>query len=213
MSERRRFSDETQRYLDNKAAAPSAEDRRGADELRRASDAMRARLSGPTAEFTDRVLARLPAEPRPRRSAMAWALEPRSVRVQPWVAALAAAAMLAIWIAGTWYGATRGAARTAIASAPGHDTLYVHFELAAPEARMVHLAGDFNGWRPDEIRMTRGAGGIWAVTVPIAVGVHSYQFVVNGSTWVADPAAGATDDGFGGRNSMVVVGPKGVVRS
>jgi len=55
--------------------------------------------------------------------------------------------------------------------------------------------------------------GSGAATIPVAVGVHKYQFVVDGNTWVPDPAAGTTDDGFGGRNSLIVVGPRGVVRS
>jgi 1,4-alpha-glucan branching enzyme len=93
------------------------------------------------------------------------------------------------------------------------DTVYVRFEFSAPAARAVNVAGDFNGWKPDVTQLSRGTGGVWVATIPIVVGVHKYQFVVDGDTWVPDPAAGTTDDGFGGRNSLIVVGPKGVVRS
>jgi 1,4-alpha-glucan branching enzyme len=133
------------------------------------------------------------------------------VRVRPWFVPLAAAALLAMWVLGSRYGASHAGA--GVAALAAHDTVYVRFEFAAPAARAVNVAGDFNGWKPDATLMSRGSGGVWVATIPIVVGVHKYQFVVDGSTWVPDPAAGTTDDGFGGRNSLIVVGPKGVVRS
>jgi 1,4-alpha-glucan branching enzyme len=99
-----------------------------------------------------------------------------------------------------------------LAAASSHaDTVYVRFEINAPTAHDVHLAGDFSGWQPN-VSLVKDKGGTWVATVPVAVGVHRYQFVVD-DAWQADPAAGGVDDGFGGRNSVVVVGPKGVVRS
>jgi len=90
----------------------------------------------------------------------------------------------------------------------------VHFELSAPQARAVAVAGSFNGWRPEALPMRRGTDGTWSVTVPLALGEYHYQFVVDGVRWVSDPTAHALeDDGFGGSNSVIVVGPKGVVRS
>jgi hypothetical protein len=83
--------------------------------------------------------------------------------------------------------------------------------MGAPSAQQVHLAGDFSGWQPN-VQLVKSNAGTWVATVPVAVGVHRYQFVVDDS-WVPDPAVGGVDDGFGGRNSVMVVGPKGVVRS
>lgn len=174
------------------------------DELRRTSDAYRAMVKSPGAEFTARVMDRVRREVTPKRA-------PRVIQVPRWAIPLAAAAMLAIWFAGTRFGAARSAA-PAVAAAPARsDTVYVRFEIAAPTAQNVRLAGDFSGWQP-EVRLVRSETGKWVATVPVAVGVHRYQFVVD-DTWVPDPAVGAVDDGFGGRNSVVVVGPKGVVRS
>ena len=62
--------------------------------------------------------------------------------------------------------------------------------------------------------MVRGTAGIWSVTVALPIGEHRYEFVVDQTRWVPDPTAHAqVDDGFGGRNSVIVVGPKGLVRS
>lgn len=180
-------------------------------ELDRAVNAMRDGLRSPGPEFTERVMAEVRRMPRPRRSSLRWAIEPRVVRVRPWFVPLAAAALLLMWVAGSRYGSSHGTADVAALAA--RDTVYVRFEFSAPAARAVNVAGDFNGWKPDATLMSRGTGGVWVTTIPIVVGVHKYQFVVDGSTWVPDPAAGTTDDGFGGRNSLIVVGPKGVVGS
>jgi hypothetical protein len=182
------------------------------DGLARAVSALRDGLKSPGPEFTERVMAEVRRMPAPRRSRLAWATEPRVVRVRPWFVPLAAAALLAMWVLGSRYGSSR-AAGADVAAVAARDTVYVRFEFSAPAARAVNVAGDFNGWKPDATQLSRGTGGVWVATIPIVVGVHKYQFVVDGDTWVPDPAAGTTDDGFGGRNSLIVVGPKGVVRS
>jgi negative regulator of sigma E activity len=178
------------------------------ERLRRASDALRAKLDGPDADFTRRVMERVRAEPAPRRA-------PRRIEVPRWSIPLAAAAMLAMWFAGTRFGASHAvgtAPAVAVAPSPArNDTVYVRFEISAPSAQQVHLAGDFSGWQPN-VQLVKSNAGTWVATVPVAVGVHRYQFVVDDS-WVPDPAVGGVDDGFGGRNSVMVVGPKGVVRS
>jgi len=79
------------------------------------------------------------------------------------------------------------------------------FVLVAPRASSVAVVGDFNDWRELPMRAA-GAGGVWTVTVPLAPGRHTYSFVVDGTTWIADPGAPfAPEDGFGSRNSVVMV--------
>jgi len=180
-------------------------------ELDRAVNEMRDGLKGPGPEFTARVMAEVRRMPLPRRSRLAWVTEPREVRVRPLFIPLAAAALLAMWVGGSRYGSSHGNGE--VAAVAVRDTVYVRFEFAAPAARAVNVAGDFNGWKPDATQLSRSASGVWVATIPMGVGVHKYQFVVDGNTWVPDPAAGTTDDGFGGRNSLIVVGPKGVVGS
>ena len=71
------------------------------------------------------------------------------------------------------------------------DTLrIVQFMLTAPAASRVALAGDFNGWDPRSIAMTRDSrDGRWAVTLALAPGRHKYAYVVDDTQWVRDPVA------------------------
>jgi 1,4-alpha-glucan branching enzyme len=87
----------------------------------------------------------------------------------------------------------------------------VHFTLHAPAARQVSLAGTFNRWNPAACPMTAaGQDGTWHAGLPLAPGRYEYLFVINGAEWTPDPTAPWVDDGFGGRNSLVVVpGEKG----
>ncbi|MDH4043166.1 MAG: glycogen-binding domain-containing protein, partial [Gemmatimonadota bacterium] len=99
------------------------------------------------------------------------------------------------------------------AAAPG--TILVRFELRVPQAERVALAGTFNGWSDSSIVFARaGEADQWTVTVALAPGRYQYLFVVDGERWMPDPKAHAQiEDEFGQMNSLLVVGPRGVVRS
>lgn len=84
--------------------------------------------------------------------------------------------------------------------------VFVRFRLDAPGARTVALAGDFTDWKP-AVALHQVAAGIWSVELPVATGIHSYAFVIDGHRWVTDPAAPRVSDGFGGWNSQVAVLP------
>jgi hypothetical protein len=156
------------------------------------------------------VLRRAPAR---RPGVLAWLLAPRTVRFRPvWVPVLAAAAALVLLVAPR--GKRPAGPEVAAAPARTADTVFVRFELEAPQARTVSVAGSFNGWRVGALTMVRDARGMWSATAPLPLGEHRYEFVIDGTRWVPDPTAHAeVDDGFGGRNSVIVVGPKGLVRS
>ena len=93
------------------------------------------------------------------------------------------------------------------------------FQYEAPSARQVNLAGDFpdNQWMKDGDKTdlmfddgTHGdlvAGdGIWSLVKDLSVGRYSYKFVIDRNTWVEDPnAPETTDDGYGGKNSILIV--------
>ena len=59
------------------------------------------------------------------------------------------------------------------------------FNLEAPQAQEVCVAGSFNGWAPLPLR--RNKVGIWSETVVLEPGEYEYRFVVDG-VWWDDPA-------------------------
>lgn len=82
----------------------------------------------------------------------------------------------------------------------------VEFSLRAPAAQRVFVAGEFNNWSATATPMRKGANGQWVVTVPLKPGRYQYKFVVDGK-WLPDPDNPMqVDDGYGGKNSVVVVG-------
>ncbi len=215
MIERDGFSREAQRYLDGETAVGvelEAGERALADRLVAEARAYGARLGPMPAALDDAVMEAVRGRAPVRGGGpVRWMMSPHAIRVRPvWFPLLAAAAALVVFLAPR----RAGPAPRELAAVSANDTVFVHFELSAPQARSVALAGSFNGWRTDAVSMTRGAGGMWSVTIPLAVGEHHYDFVVNGTQWVPDPTAHVqVDDGFGGQNSVIVVGPKGLVRS
>ena len=79
----------------------------------------------------------------------------------------------------------------------------VRFVLPAKGAKHVKLAGDFNGWRTDDIELNDEKGdGVFTATVPLPSGQHTYLFNVDGK-WVEDPSARSIPDGFGQQNSVL----------
>ena len=103
-------------------------------------------------------------------------------------------------------------ARAARAAAPEATPEGVRFTLDAPDARSVSLAGAFNDWNPQATPMRRGAGAVWEAIVPLPPGVHQYKFVIDGATWVPDPAhAARIDDNRGGFNSVFTLGAAGQI--
>jgi len=79
------------------------------------------------------------------------------------------------------------------------------FKPAAPPASLV-LAGSFNSWSTTANVMKDDDGdGVFEITLSLEPGSYQYKFVQDG-TWIADPfAASSTDDGYGGKNSVVDV--------
>ena len=122
----------------------------------------------------------------------------RMQRAHPGPLALTLAACLALLVAVPL-------ARSRFFPGPSDEVL-VRFELVAPGARSVALAGDFNGWQPG-LMTPKGpdSGGTWETTVRLRRdSVYTYNFVVDGERWVVDPRSQErVEDGFGGLNSIL----------
>jgi len=90
---------------------------------------------------------------------------------------------------------------TGIARAEPHT-----FELNAPDAHDVYLAGEMTQWGKGKLAMRREGDGMWRVTVDLGKGQWLYKYIVDGK-WIADPASPDHDaDGQGGQHSFVFVG-------
>jgi chromosome partitioning protein len=58
--------------------------------------------------------------------------------------------------------------------------------LSAPQAKEVHIAGDFNNWRLDENSRMQAVNGTWTKTINLKNGRYRYRFVIDGK-WSDDP--------------------------
>ncbi|ACG75004.1 glycoside hydrolase family 13 domain protein [Anaeromyxobacter sp. K] len=153
----------------------------------------------PSDDFVRRTLVRVRASRPPRRRPLlAWLTAPRLSPLGA-LAGAGAAAFLALAVARFPAPPPPDAAR-----APEAPLVRARLALAAPDARVVRVAGDFNGWKPEVTPLRRGADGVWTVEVPLRPGRrYEYMFVVDGS-WTTDPGARAlADDGFGGKNAIL----------
>ena len=79
----------------------------------------------------------------------------------------------------------------------------VTFYCAAPQAREVSLAGDFNHWHP--FPMTRSVDGWWQVQVELPHGHHQYRFIVDGEPMLDPHAMGIVRNEHNERVSLIAV--------
>jgi serine/threonine protein kinase len=93
---------------------------------------------------------------------------------------------------------------------PAAKPFNVEFSLSAssaPNAHTISIAGDFNNWSAvTATPMHKQANGDWDVTLQLPAGRHLYKLIVDGK-WIPDPEnTMQADDGYGGTNSVVMVG-------
>src|SRR4051812_39112152 len=61
----------------------------------------------------------------------------------------------------------------------------VLFELFAPQARTVEIAGTFNGWNPAFNPLKKDREGKWRTTLTLVSGRYEYRYRVDGN-WQND---------------------------
>ena len=103
---------------------------------------------------------------------------------------------------------TVGNAASAPAPASGSETV---FTFNDPNAKSVHIAGDFNKWLDNvdgkvtgktEWMMHGEGSGNWKFSTTLAPGRYKFKYVIDGGDrWAADPAQPASPDG----NSIIEV--------
>lgn len=87
-----------------------------------------------------------------------------------------------------------------------HHEPKVIFKLLAPEAKTVHLAGNFNDWAIDNAALMKKLdNGTWIKILTLEPGDYSYKFVVDGK-WIEDPNNTLTKENeYGGKDSLILV--------
>jgi len=84
-------------------------------------------------------------------------------------------------------------------------TKKVQFNLFAPEAERVFLAGDFNNWDVDNLPMKKANKGAWETSFALPPGRHEYRFWVDG-VWYDDPNAHErVENPFGSQNCVRLI--------
>jgi hypothetical protein len=161
-----------------------------------------------------RIMRRVAGEAVPRlrwhEAVRDWLTRGRPVRLTPLGGMALAAAALSGVVAGRFWispPAERPAVLAMPASVSGAPAA-VQFVAVAPGATSVTLVGDFNDWNVAATPMHAASeDGIWSVSLPLPPGRYRYAFLVDGTRWMADPAApAAADSDFGSTNSVVTVG-------
>ena len=81
----------------------------------------------------------------------------------------------------------------------------VTFTYKDAKASSVCISGTFNSWSSKMHCMNKEKEK-WVLDVVLNPGRHAYVFVVDRSLWVTDPEALLFEDnGFGGKNSVLIV--------
>jgi hypothetical protein len=136
-----------------------------------------------------------------------WLHTPRTLSISPMKLIPAAAAIAALVVAvatviAPRQPALRGAKQETVRLVP------VVFTLESPGAHTVSLIGSFNEWSPAgfDLRPT-AEGRLWMLKIELPEGRYRYAFLVDGRLVVADPRSPFVEsDGFGNRNSIILVG-------
>lgn len=68
----------------------------------------------------------------------------------------------------------------------------IEFHFYRPNVSSVSIAGDFNGWRPDEVAMHPIGEGWWAAALRITPGEYRFRYSADGE-WFADYAANGVE--------------------
>lgn len=168
------------------------------------------RVAPPGPELAERIMDQVRDSAEPW-----WAPLARPFRLPAWAmaAAILVIAGIALWVGGQLRAGDPTTAPIAAEEParcpdpPRQRAVPIRFFLSAPGARSVALVGSFNDWKADATQLVDGDGdGVWAVTLHLTPGRHTYRFLVDGERWIVDPEAlGYSVDGFGGRNAVISI--------
>lgn len=114
----------------------------------------------------------------------------------------------------SWGVSTRGAGPVGLPDQGArHDQEGIHvtegravFRHRAAGATSVSVTGSFNGWQdPGASLEGPDADGMWTLELDLQPGRYEIIYIVDGETVTPRGAPSYSDDGFGGRNAVIVV--------
>ena len=81
---------------------------------------------------------------------------------------------------------------------------WAEFSFFRPQAESVFLAGDFNNWRQNELKMTANGNGYWTARLRLTSGEFKFRYCADGA-WYTDYAAFGVEPGRFGLDSVLRV--------
>jgi 1,4-alpha-glucan branching enzyme len=81
----------------------------------------------------------------------------------------------------------------------------VEFKFQTEPGKDVFVAGTFNNWNPQQIKLEEQESGVYTAALQLPLGRHEYKFIVD-DVWRVDPGNPETaPNSFGSMNSVVTV--------
>ena len=196
---------ERRQLLELLADEPDLRERLVADETM-LDDAASLPRPTPAADFVARIVTRLPEQDEAEDMVR---LKPDTTKkgLGRGLAAAAAVVLLSVgFLAGRNSTSPSTPPEQATGTVQEHSAVLVQLVLLQPDAQSVVGVGDFNGWVAVRSPLQKRENGVWGTTLTLPPGRYNYQFLIDGTEWVADPLAGETSsDGFGAKNSVLDV--------
>lgn len=91
-------------------------------------------------------------------------------------------------------------------TSPRIDDNIATFNVYAPDAQTVHIAGNFTNWAESPMRMHRRDGGWWSIVLRFPRGNYEYKYIIDGENWITDPMNPQTvSDDEGNINSVIQI--------
>lgn len=81
---------------------------------------------------------------------------------------------------------------------------WVEFSFFRPNAERVHVVGEFNDWRSNELPMMRGPDGYWRMRLRLPAGEFRFRYCADGE-WYTDYAACGLEPSEFGLDSLLRV--------
>ena len=81
---------------------------------------------------------------------------------------------------------------------------YTEFHFFRPNAANVFVAGDFNEWRTDQLKMLSAGQGYWVLKLRLPAGDYRFRYVADGA-WYTDFAAFGVEPGQFGMHAVLRV--------